>query len=370
MTKLRPTHRPRRSDPAADPAAHPPANPPADAAPGAAPEARAAKPGAAPERGRDAGDASTERPGAGAERPKDIPGRGWWQVLRRTWREIDHDNISLVAAGVAFYGLLAAFPAISAMVLVYGLAADPAEVGKHLALVGEVMPPDAYGIVEAQTRQVAQQGGGSLGFGLLLSLALALWSAKKGTTALITALNIAYEEREERGFIRLNLVQLAFTLGGILMLIIALVVVAALPAVAELLRMSGTIAETTLLWTRWLLMAALMVAALTVLYRYGPSRATARVSWINPGAIAAAVLWIIGSIGFSLYVSSFADYNETFGSLGAVVILLMWFYISAYIVCAGAELNAELERQTLADTTTGPDKPIGERGAYVADHKA
>jgi membrane protein len=204
----------------------------------------------------------------------------------------------------------------------------------------------------------------------MLSVLLALWSAKKGTQALMTALNIAYEEEERRGFIRLNLTQLAFTVGGILMLIVMFTLVAALPAIAELLRMSGWLAETTLLWTRWLLIAGVLLAALAVLYRYGPSRSQARFAWVSPGTILAMVLWIGGSVAFSFYVSRFAGYNETFGSLGAVVALLMWFYLSAYVVCAGAELNAELERQTLRDTTTGPERPIGERGAFVADHKS
>ncbi len=305
-----------------------------------------------------------------ADRPRDIPRRGWQQVLVRTWIEINDDNISLIAAGVAFYGLLAIFPALSALVLIYGLVSDPAQVGEQLAVLRDIMPSEGYGILEHQTTAVASQGQGSLSVGLIISLLLAIWSAKKGVEALITALNIAYEEHERRGFIRRSLVQVAFTVAGIVFMLLALTAVAALPAIVGMLRASGLIGEATLLWTRWLLMAVMLAVVLALLYRYGPSRSQAKMSWINPGAIVASVLWIAGSVAFSWYVSEFATYNETFGSLGAVVILLMWLYLSAYVVCAGAELNAELERQTLKDTTTGPTKPLGQRGAYVADNKA
>lgn len=315
-------------------------------------------------------DASRVDVGGDADYPREIPRRGWGQVAIRVWRELGNDNISLVAAGVAFYGLLGIFPAISALVLIYGLIADPTQVRDQLAILRDVMPAEGYSILENQTTALASQGRDSLGFGLILSLLLAIWSAKKGVTALITALNIAYEEDERRGFIRRNLVQLGFTVAGIVFMLLALTAVAALPAIVGMLRASGLIDETALLWTRWVLMAVMLALVLALLYRFGPARSQAKMSWINPGAIAASVLWIAGSIAFSWYVSNFATYNKTFGSLGAVVILLMWLYISAFVVCAGAELNAELERQTLKDTTTGEPQPIGDRGAYVADNKA
>lgn len=308
--------------------------------------------------------------GGDADRPSEISRRGWRDVLLRVWHELTQDNISLVAAGVAFFGLLAAFPAISALVLLYGLVADPAEVQRHLDVVRGVMPGDAFNIISQQATSVASQGAGKLGLGLIISLALAIWSANKGTSALVTALNIAYEEEEQRSFITINLTTLAFTLGGLLFFLVIVTLIAAIPAAVELLRLSGHFVETTLLWMRWLVIALVMMLALAVLYRYAPSRARAKMRWVNVGAIVASLVWIASSIGFTVYVANFADYNKTFGSLGAVVILLMWFYISAYVVCAGAELNAELERQTLRDTTTGPEKPIGERGAYVADNKA
>jgi membrane protein len=307
--------------------------------------------------------------GEEARHPWEIPKRGWKDVLLRVKDEIDRDNLSIVAAGVAFYALFAIFPAITAFVTLYGLFTDAAELERQLVPLRDLVPGDAFGILEQQMRAVISQATGSLSLGLLLSLTLAIWSSTKGTKSIFTALNIAYEERERRGFVSLNLWALGFTFGGIVFLIVALLVVAAVPATLAIIGSTGGILEIALLAFRWVVMAVLMMLALAVLYRYGPSRATARLQWVSPGAVAATVLWLVGSVAFSLYVRNFGSYDKTFGSLGAVVILLMWFYISAYVVCLGAELNAELERQTRRDSTTGPEKPIGTRGAYVADNK-
>jgi membrane protein len=307
--------------------------------------------------------------GEEAARPWDIPKRGWKDVLLRVKDEINRDNLSIVAAGVAFYALFAIFPAISALVTVYGLLTDPAELEQQLAPIRDVVPEDAFAILQEQTRAVVSKAAGSLSLGLIFSLALAVWSATKGTKSIFTALNIAYGEREKRGFISSNTWSLAFTLGGILFVVLSLLIIAAVPAALAIFGSAGGTVEFVLLALRWVVMAVLMMVALALLYRYGPSRATARIEWVSPGAIAATALWLLGSAAFSLYVSNFGSYDKTFGSLGAVVILLMWFYISAYVVCLGAELNAELERQTRRDSTTGPEKPIGERGAYVADNK-
>ncbi|MFO1127536.1 MAG: YihY/virulence factor BrkB family protein [Rhodospirillales bacterium] len=308
------------------------------------------------------------RPGESARHPGQIPRAGWRQVLVRVKDEMNADNLSIVAAGVAFFSLLAVFPGITALVTVYGLLTDPAQVEQQLAPLRALVPENAFDIIAHQTRQVASQATGSLSFGLVLSLALAVWSANAGTKSIITALNISYEETEKRGFFNLNFWSLAFTLGGIVFLIVALTVVAAVPAALAIFGDGGPM-QTVLLALRWVVMALLMMLALAVLYRYAPSRTSARMQWVSVGAIAATFAWLVASVGFSLYVRNFGSYDKTFGSLGAVVVLLMWFYISAYVVCIGAELNAELERQTLKDSTIGPDKPIGQRGAAVADDK-
>ena len=228
-----------------------------------------------------------------------------------------------------------------------------------------VMPEDAFGIVQQQMHSVVSQASGSLSLGP----GARRLEFDQGIKTIFTALNIAYGEHEERRFFSLNLWSLAFTVGGIVFIIVALLVVAAIPAVLAIVGSPGGVLEFVLLALRWVVMAVLMMLALALLYRYGPSRATARFQWVSPGAIAATFLWLVASVAFSLYVRHFGSYDKTFGSLGAVVILLMWFYISAYVVCLGAELNAELERQTRRDSTTGPEKPIDTRGAFVADNK-
>jgi membrane protein len=315
---------------------------------------------------------SSYNPGARgeyADSPSDIPPRGWRDVLFRVKDEISGDNISIVAAGVAFYGLLAVFPALAAMVMIYGLFADPADVQRQLEPIKDVIPPDAFNILNGQLSAVASKGSQPLGLGLLLTLGLSLWSATSGVKALFSAMNIAYEERETRNFFKLNAVALLFTILGLGFVIFALTVIAAVPAVADLLGVDGW-ARTGLLLLRWVGLAIFVMAALALLFRYGPSRAAARFRWLTPGAVAATVLWIVGSVAFSYYVQNFASYNKTFGSLGAVVVLLRWFYLTAFIICLGAELNAELEHQTARDSTTGRERPIGDRGAYVADHAA
>lgn len=315
---------------------------------------------------------STYNPGARgeyADSPSDIPPRGWRQVLWRVKDEISGDNISIVAAGVAFYSLLAVFPALAAMVMVYGLFADPADVQRQLEPLKDVIPPDAFGILNGQLSAVASKGSQPLGFGLILTIGLSLWSATAGVKALFAAMNIAYEEKETRNFLRFNAVALLFTVLGLTFVIVALTVIAAVPAAADLLGVEGW-ARAGLLLLRWVGLAIFVMLALALLFRYGPSRATARFRWITPGAIVATVLWIVGSVAFSFYVQNFASYNKTFGSLGAVVVLLMWFYLTAFIVCLGAELNAELEHQTARDSTTGRERPLGDRGAFVADHAA
>jgi len=302
-----------------------------------------------------------------ANTPLSIPPRGWWQVLRRVKDEIGNDNLSIVAAGVAFYALLAVFPALAALVMVYGIMSDPTEVSAQLAPLRDVMPQDAFDLVDSQLTSISQRGETTAGLGLVVSLALAVWSSAKGVKAVFTAINIAYEEREDRGWIRLNLTALIFTAGAVLFVVTTMSLIAGLPAALAFIDTSNML-EKAALWLRWPLIALLAIVALAVIYRWGPSRAPAQFRWITPGAIVAIVLWLAGSVAFSFYVENFGSYNRTYGSLGAVVILLLWFYVSAYCVCLGAELNAELEHQTRRDSTTGQAQPAGSRGAFVADH--
>jgi membrane protein len=305
--------------------------------------------------------------GRSADRPSQIPAPGWRDILWRVWAQIGEDNISILAAGVAFYSMLAIFPAITAFVSLFGLVADPGQVQEQFASLKGIIPEDAWSILDRQLTTVASAQTGSLGIGALLGLAIALWSAGAGVRALMIALNNAYHEHERRSVIVFYLTAVLFTVGIVALGVLSLGVIVAVPVVLGLIDL-GPIAAILIKLLPWLVLALFMTIALGALYRYGASRAQPKTRWVSWGALVATLLWIGASVLFSIYVSNFASYNETYGTLGAVVALLMWLWISAFIVLVGAELNAEMEHQTRADTTTGRRKPMGQRGAYVADH--
>jgi membrane protein len=304
--------------------------------------------------------------GREARSPREIPARGWWDITRRVLSQMKEDRLSIVAAGVAFYGLLAVFPALIALVAIYGLAFDPAQVEEQMASLSGMLPPDAREILLASLHDLTQTDRSALGAGAIGGIVLALWSASSGMRTLMEALNVAYDEEESRGFIRFYGTALLLTLGAIVGAIVGIAIVVALPVVANFLGL-GTALEGVIAVARWPIFAAVLMIGLAIAYRFGPSRRQPRWRWVSPGAVVAMALWIIGSVLFSLYVTRFASYNETYGSFGAVVILLMWFLLSSYAVLVGAELNAEMERQTRKDTTTGPEQPMGSRKAYAAD---
>ena len=304
--------------------------------------------------------------GRQADRPSQIPTSGWRDILLRTWKEISDDHVSLIAAAVAFYGLLALFPAIAALISIWALAFDPLQIEQQIEGLTALLPPDAAAIVKEQAHNVAANAGG-LSVGAAVGILIALYSAGKGMTALIEGLNIIYDEQEERGFIRLNLIALGLMLMVIVAMIVAIGAIIIVPILLNIIGL-GPIAETLLRLLRWPILFGFALFVLAIIYRYGPSRARARWRWVSWGAAVATAIWTLGSIAFSIYVQNLGSYNETYGSLGAVVILLMWFWLSAFIVLLGAELNSEMEHQTERDSTTGPPQPRGRRGAYVADH--
>lgn len=306
--------------------------------------------------------------GANAEQPHEIPASGWWDIARRTYHEIDNDRVRAVAAGVTFYALLALFPALTALVSIYGLIADPATISEHVAKVESFLPAGSGAFLQDQIVRIVQGGEGKLGFAFALSLGLAIWSANAGVKAIFDALNVAYGENEKRGFVKLNLVSLAFTVGILSFVLLAIVGVAAIPVLLDYLYL-GNAAEWLVSTGRWPVLILVLMAGLSALYRFGPSRDEAQWKWVSPGAIFASLAWLVGSLLFSWYVANFQDYNKTYGTIGAVIGLLSWMWLSATIVLVGAELNSEAERQTDRDTTKGPDKPIGLRGADAADRK-
>ena len=307
--------------------------------------------------------------GRDAKLPYQIPLKGWGQVAQRVWTESNRDNLSVVAAGCAFFALLAIFPVLSAIISIYGLTADPNTVEEHFAMLRSVLPPQASDIVMEQIHRVAVASGGSFGWGLAVSLGLAVWSALAGTQAMMAALNIAYEEAERRSLFRYYFNALSFTVIGMLGGLVMLLAIVYVPILFAFTGFSRAL-ELVVGVGRWPFLALFVLFILSLLYRYGPCRSNAKWHWVSIGSLFAMVAWLIASAGFSLYVSHFANYDRVYGSLGAVIILLFWLYISFYIVLLGAEINAELELQTAQDTTTGKPLPMGERGAFVADHVA
>ncbi|MFK4721616.1 membrane protein [Bradyrhizobium niftali] len=308
------------------------------------------------------------QPGRGrrSRSPFAIPLAGWKDIFWRTYQRIDDDRLLATAGGVVFFGLLSIFPAVTALVSSYGLFADPATISANLQTLATMLPEGSFQIVEDQVGRVVSKGNTTLGATFLLGLLLAIWSANAGVKSIFDALNVAYEEREKRSFIRLNSVSLAFTVGGIAALLLMVGAVVAFPLALNHLGMAPE-SKLIVALARWPLLFLILLAALAILYRFAPSRDAPRWQWLSLGAVTAALLWIAGSALLSWYLSEFANYNATYGSLGAAIGLMMWMWMSAIVIMFGAELNSEIERQTLRDTTTGEPKPLGSREAVSAD---
>jgi membrane protein len=304
--------------------------------------------------------------GRRSSNPLQIPWAGWKDILWRTYEHTNEDRLLAIAAGVVFFGLLAVFPAITALVSSYGLFADPATISDNLRTLAYMLPDGSFQIVQDQIARVLSNGQTRLGFTFLFGLALALWSANAGVKAVIDALNVVYGEREKRSFIKLNLLSLTFTTCAIAALMLMVGAVVALPLVLDRIGLEYA-SKVIISLARWPLLLAMLLLALGVLYRFGPSRPGARWQWLGVGTVVAALLWIAGSWLLSWYLSNFANYSATYGSLGAAIGLMMWMWMSAIIVLCGAELNSEIEHQTAIDTTVGPGRPMGARGAAMAD---
>jgi membrane protein len=305
--------------------------------------------------------------GRQAELPQQIPPRGWLDIAKRTAKEVKQDQVPLLSAGVAFYTLLALFPAVIAGVSIYGLVADPDTVRDQIEKLTQMLSPSTADLVGEQIKQVTGAAGGALGLATVIGILTALWSASSGMKALITGVNLAYDETETRKFAKLRGLSLALTLGAMVLLGVALFLIVGFPAVANNW-------PTPLAWTagilRWVLLAVLLVVALAALYRLAPNRDEPKWTWVSWGSVVATVLWILASVGFSIYANSFGNYNKTYGALAGVIILMFWLFLTSFVVLVGAELNTEMELQTARDTTKGPTKPMGERGGHAADHVA
>ena len=294
--------------------------------------------------------------------------RDWLRVLKQTTVEIEKDNVGVIAAGVAFFSMLAVFPLITACLSIFGYFADASAVEQQLGAVSGLLPKEAWEILDAQIKAVVSAPNTGLGIGIIFGLALALYSAGSGIRAMMRAMNVAYGEREKRGFVQFYALAIGLTVSVTLFMFGALAVIVGVPALLSFIRLDGA-AQWLARFMPWIILISIFAFAVTTLYRIGPSRRPAKFRWIMPGVIFATLAWMSMSFLFSLFVAEFSTYNKTYGSLSAVIILLVWFWLTAFVVIVGAELNAELERHTCVDTTRGPKRPIGARGAAMADYR-
>ncbi|WP_306152526.1 YihY/virulence factor BrkB family protein [Roseovarius sp. MMSF_3281] len=302
-----------------------------------------------------------------AARPSELGYRAWWRVLRRVMGESDNRNLGLIAAGVAFYTMLSIFPAIAATIAIWGLVADPQTIASQLEMAQHLLPAGAYGIVEEQVAALIRSTGTTLQLTGIVSILLAVWTARNGVAALIRGLNAIYREEHRKSTIKRYAMAIGLTMLLIGVVIIAFASVVLVPILLNFLTLPFGL-EALISAVKWVIVLGVVLFSIGLIYRYGPNRRGARTAWITPGAIFALVTWAAGSIAFSIYLRNFGSLNEVYGSIGAVVALLLWLYLSAQVVLLGALLNAEVELETRRDTTVGASRPAGERKAFVADH--
>ena len=312
------------------------------------------------------GTPTPQRPGEQAALPTQIPAKGWLQVTKRAFKESSKDNVGILAGGIAYAAFLALFPALIAGISLFGLVADPETIARQTNGLLVALPESAQPLLRDQITSLTATSGGALGFGFAVSILLALWSASGGTSSLMSAINIAYDEEESRNFLKLRGTALVLTIGAIIFMLLTLGLVAVVPAVLNALEL-GTAINVGVEIVRWTLLVVLIIVALGILYRTAPDRDAPQFKWTSVGAVVAAVLFLVASFAFSFYVNNFGSYNKTYGALAGVIVLLLWLYLTAYIILLGAEINAESEKQTKQDTTTGPPLPMGERRAEAAD---
>lgn len=307
------------------------------------------------------------RCGRDANSPLEIPLAGWRDVIVRTIAEIEHDNVVVVSAGVAFFALFASVPAVTALVMIYGLVSTPEQAAEQLAHALPALPPDVLSVIDRSLESVVAHSKGALSLGAIVSLAVSFWTASRGTRALLRAINIAYdEEGTKRGLIRDNALAYLFTVGAVVSTVLTFALVVVVPAAIAAMGLAEGPGK-VVAFVRWPLLIVLASGSFAVLYRHGAIRRPPKWRWVWVGAVSATALWILSSMVLSSYITAMSTLRETYGPLGAVIVLLVWLYVSSFVVIMGAELNGELEHQTGQDTTVGPDRPMGERGAWLAD---
>jgi membrane protein len=307
-----------------------------------------------------------ELPGITADKPTQIPWSGWKQILKRSWAENKADNMPIISGGVAFFGFLAIFPALIAMISIYGLVASPATVARQVANLAKNLPTSATELISTQLKSITSNSGGALTVGLIVSILAAVWSASGGMSNLITAVNLAYDEVETRSFVKLKATALALTVGGIVFVLIAFGLVAVVPVVLKTLPL-GIVGKVLAQIATYVVLLAVFAGSLAILYRVAPDRDAPRFRWVSLGSVIVTVVWAIVSVAFSFYVNNFGSYNKTYGAIAGVIVLMLWLYLTCYLVLLGAEINSEAEHQTARDTTKGEPEPMGSRDATMAD---
>lgn len=308
--------------------------------------------------------------GRDATHPMEMPAAAWKAILGRVWTKTGADNIGLMAAGVAFYTFLSIVPLFGALIMTYGLVADPATVAQHMKVIIDLVPTDAAKLIYDQLVSVTTTAASKKGLGLLLALAISLYGATRASGAIMAALNVIYEQEERRSFVKTTIISFAIIIAAVFVGIAGLLSASALGYLQTLIGGIGPAAAALIKIVTWIVAGALASMAIAATYRYAPDRADARWRWLSFGSLLATVLWLAATLGFGFYAARFGDYNATYGSLGAVVVLLMWLFVSSYAILVGAAINAEVERQTATDSTTGRPRPMGKRGATVADTAA
>lgn len=304
--------------------------------------------------------------GRHADQPAQIGVAGWLDIAWRVKQKIEEDRLTMLAAGIAFYALLSLFPAIAAIISLWALVLDPQDMVRQIGELGRIFPMQGSDLIQSQALEIANNTDTGLSLTAVGSLLVALFVASKGVHGLIVGLNVVYGERERRSAFRRGLLRAAMTLGLVVMTQVTVVFITLFPLTIALLGMDSLLFS-AVAWVRWPLLLLAMMLVISVFYRVAPYRRQARWRWVSVGSVTATLLWLLGSAGLSFYVSRMADLSELYGTLGAVVVLMLWFWISAFVVLLGAEINGEMERQTRRDTTIGQSRPRGERGAHVAD---
>lgn len=308
--------------------------------------------------------------GAGATDPRGLSRAAWWAILKRVWANNGRHNLNLLSASIAFFAFLSFVPLLGALVMTYGLVANPATVATHMRFVIDLVPADAARLIYDQLVHQTEAAAEKKGLGLLIALLVSLYGASRAASAITAALNIIYEQEDRRGFLRGSLVDAGLVAAAVVVGVVGIAAASMLSFAQQLTETTGLAGAFLVQVLTWTVASSLCSLTLAAMYRFAPCRADARWRWLSLGAICATLLWVVATMGFGVYAANFGHYDTTYGSLGAVVVLLMWFYVSAYAVLLGGLINAETERQTAVDTTTGPSRPMGERGATMADTSA